>query len=363
MNTSTASGYRARSCAAPCVSMSSSTSWPAPSDSSSARARVPYRWPCTVAHSANSPRASIARNSASVTKRKSAPSISPARGARVVTDTEYARSGSRSRISRHKVVLPAPDGAETTNRVPCRLITGRAPLPRRVRYSRFCTCSRIFSIRPFAASAAWLTSRSSAFEAIVLTSRFSSWIRKSSGRPTAPPLSRTRANCSRCARSHELVEGARHRIREDRPRGVRGGRVRLLQAHDARALEHPGERHLAVDADRRAELARQREVLRRQRLVHRNLLPGGARGGGELDGDLHVPALETRLHHTTCVHLEAGEGAWEPEGHVEVSVVEGPRFHSDCDRPGADLRPTESRHAPKGRDMPGAGGCHLAILG
>src|SRR3989449_8202776 len=32
---------------------------------------------------------------------------------------------------------------------------------------------------------------------------------------------------------HELVEGARQRIREDRPRGVRGGRVRLLQAHDA----------------------------------------------------------------------------------------------------------------------------------
>src|SRR5207253_1719275 len=253
--------------------------------------------------SANSPRASIARNSASVTKRKSAPSISPARGARVVTDTEYARSGSRSRISRHKVVFPAPDGAETTNSVPCRLITGRAPLPRRARYSRFCTCSRIFSIRPFAASAAWLTSRSSAFEAIVLTSRFSSWIRKSSGRPTAPPLSRTRANCSRCARSR--VSSSRTSVLSAQI--ATSPRIRLLQADDAGALEHPGERHLAVDADRRAELARQCEVLCRQRLVHRNLLPGGARGGGELDGDLHVPALETRLHHATRVHLEAGE--------------------------------------------------------
>src|SRR5262245_66209502 len=62
------------------------------------------------------------------TKRKSTPSISPGRGGRVVTDTEYARSGTRSRISRHNVVLPAPDGAETTNSVPRRLITRRAPL-------------------------------------------------------------------------------------------------------------------------------------------------------------------------------------------------------------------------------------------
>src|SRR5439155_702911 len=43
---------------------------------------------CTVAHSANSPRPSIARNDASSTKRKSTPSISPGRGARVVTETE-----------------------------------------------------------------------------------------------------------------------------------------------------------------------------------------------------------------------------------------------------------------------------------
>src|SRR5437870_8237676 len=128
MKMSTASGYRSRSCAAPCVSMSSSTSRPTASASSSERARVPYRLPCTVAHSASSPRPSIAWNSGTPTKRKSTPSISPGRGGRVVTDTEYARSVSRSRTSRHSVVLPAPDGAETTNSVPRRLITRRAPL-------------------------------------------------------------------------------------------------------------------------------------------------------------------------------------------------------------------------------------------
>src|SRR5437762_2848892 len=52
-----------------------------------------------------------------------------------------------------------------------------------------------------AARAAWLTSRSSPFEAIVLTSRPSSWIRKSSGRPTTSPVSSTCANSARCARS------------------------------------------------------------------------------------------------------------------------------------------------------------------
>src|SRR5437899_7368372 len=81
-----------------------------------------------MAHSATSSRSSRARNSASLTKRKSMPSISPGRGGRVVTEIEYARPGTRSRISRHSVVLPAPEGAETTNSVPRRLITSRALL-------------------------------------------------------------------------------------------------------------------------------------------------------------------------------------------------------------------------------------------
>src|SRR5882672_8459326 len=120
MNTSTASGYRVRSWAAPCVSISSSTSLPSASAASSGRAGVPYMLPCTVAHSASSPRSSMVRNSRSVTKRKSTPFTSPGRGARVVAETEYARSGMHSRASRQSVVLPAPDGAETTKSVPRR---------------------------------------------------------------------------------------------------------------------------------------------------------------------------------------------------------------------------------------------------
>src|SRR2546427_2602286 len=73
-------------------------------------------------------------------------------------------------------------------------------------------------------------------------------------------------------------------------------------------------------------------------------------------------ALETRLDETARVHLEVGEGARETERDVEVAMVEGARLHADRDRPGADFRPTESRHAAKGRDPRGSGGCHLPIL-
>src|SRR5207253_5767967 len=104
----------------------------------------------------------------------------------------------------------------------------------------------------------------------------------------------------------------------------------------------------AADADRRPELARPRDKLGGERLVHADLPGGGVRCGRELHGDLDAPALETRLNETTRVHLEAGEGARQAQRHIEVTVVERPRFHSDRDRPGADLRPTESRHAAKG---------------
>src|SRR5213594_2500082 len=100
--------------------MSSSTSLPSASAASSGRAGVPYMLPCTIAHSASSPRSSMARNSRSLTKRKSTPFTSPARGARVVAETEYARSGMTRRASRQSVVLPAPEGADTTNSVPRR---------------------------------------------------------------------------------------------------------------------------------------------------------------------------------------------------------------------------------------------------
>src|SRR5262245_6335790 len=63
-------------------------------------------------------------------------------------------------------------------------------------YSMFCTCSRIFSSADLAAMAACESSRSSALEPTVLTSRCISWMRKSSVRPTGPPSSRSRANSS-----------------------------------------------------------------------------------------------------------------------------------------------------------------------
>src|SRR5690606_16311422 len=47
------------------------------------------------------------------------PSTSPGRGARVVHETAYTKSGF-CRRAEHKVVLPAPDGAERTKRMPVR---------------------------------------------------------------------------------------------------------------------------------------------------------------------------------------------------------------------------------------------------
>ena len=67
-------------------------------------------------------------------------------------------------------------------------------------YSRFCTCSRICSIATFISTAVVVNSREAAFEARVLASRSSSWIRKSSRLPTSPPAFSSRAISSRWAR-------------------------------------------------------------------------------------------------------------------------------------------------------------------
>src|SRR5579864_7027278 len=56
------------------------------------------------------------------------PSISPARGARVVADTEYARFGSTRRSSSSKLSLPAPDGPETISSTGSRLTGGLSEL-------------------------------------------------------------------------------------------------------------------------------------------------------------------------------------------------------------------------------------------
>ena len=54
-NTNTPAGCDSRRIAAPCVSMSRMASCPAAKYASRTARAVPYRWPCTSAHSANSP--------------------------------------------------------------------------------------------------------------------------------------------------------------------------------------------------------------------------------------------------------------------------------------------------------------------
>ena len=48
------------------------------------------------------------------------PLRSPSRGGRVVWETEKTRPRSRSSAKRHTVVLPVPEGAETTKGIPRR---------------------------------------------------------------------------------------------------------------------------------------------------------------------------------------------------------------------------------------------------
>ena len=55
------------------------------------------------------------------------------------------------------------------------------------RYSMFCICSRICSIRSFSSIETCVTDMSAALEPNVFASRFNSCMRKSSRLPTAPP--------------------------------------------------------------------------------------------------------------------------------------------------------------------------------
>ena len=68
MKTKTPAGWLARRIDAPRVSMSRIASWPAAKYSSKTARDVPYRLPCTSAHSANSPRSTMARKVGSSTK-------------------------------------------------------------------------------------------------------------------------------------------------------------------------------------------------------------------------------------------------------------------------------------------------------
>src|SRR5579872_2460629 len=99
--------------AAPCQSMSKSTSRPAAIVSSTGERGVPYRCSCTSAHSMKSPAATIASKAFGVRNRYSRPSCSPGRGSRVVADTESTSPPFSAIKRRESDVLPAPDGLET----------------------------------------------------------------------------------------------------------------------------------------------------------------------------------------------------------------------------------------------------------
>src|SRR4051812_47140202 len=76
---------------------------------------VPYKLPCTSAHSKNAPCSISFRNSGRSTKWYSRPSSSFARGRRVVCDTLKCTPSICWRRRAVRVVLPAPEGDETIN--------------------------------------------------------------------------------------------------------------------------------------------------------------------------------------------------------------------------------------------------------
>ncbi len=91
---------------------------------------------------------------------------------------------------RDSVVLPAPDGDDSTSIRPRRAILFSSISNRaRHRYSTFCTCSRNCSTAALSSSPILVSSTSFALAHSVLASRLSSWARKSSRRPIGPPCS------------------------------------------------------------------------------------------------------------------------------------------------------------------------------
>ena len=113
------------------------------------------------------------------------PSTSDERRVRVVTETESVRSSALSCISiRVSVVLPAPEGEDRIRIMPRRLAAIASNS-----HSTFCTCSRNCSICALSSSPCAVRLTSLALAQRVLASRASSWARKSSRRPIAPPSS------------------------------------------------------------------------------------------------------------------------------------------------------------------------------
>src|SRR5579875_976486 len=109
-------GTAARTWRAPARSISSSEGMPDRSFASSGALGVPYLLPENAAHSSSSPLATIRSKRESVTKWYSRPSTSPRRGGRVVTDTESHISGQTRASCFTTVLLPTPDGPDSTVR-------------------------------------------------------------------------------------------------------------------------------------------------------------------------------------------------------------------------------------------------------
>ena len=76
----------------------------------------------------------------------------PGRIGRVVADTDIFRPGIRSISNRDSVVLPAPDGDDSTNISPRRSTPSKPWPPAVIVHSRFCTCSRNCSTTFFISS-------------------------------------------------------------------------------------------------------------------------------------------------------------------------------------------------------------------
>ena len=126
------------------------------------------------------------------------PSLSFARGLRVVCETLKRRAGKRSWSLRVRVVFPAPLGDERMrSRKGSTIAAARIidlDATRRSELARACARSRPSARRPRARSpTSWL------FEPMVLASRAISWSRKSRRRPTASELDEERLEVRRVA--------------------------------------------------------------------------------------------------------------------------------------------------------------------
>src|SRR5689334_1986588 len=89
---------------------------------------VPYQWEYTCAYSKNSCFSTMSWKTFSSIKKYSRPCSSPGRGFLVVNDTECHSPETDATICLHKVVFPAPEGAEMIYKTPRRSGPCRCPV-------------------------------------------------------------------------------------------------------------------------------------------------------------------------------------------------------------------------------------------